>query len=99
MTERQNALIARTVHAFEVITGCGWPPVPSVDMVMNDSLAPGEVVRWVEPGKLWTYVHDAEMQALCARARRLISAAYEVPTLYRECGIAPTSSYKFVELA
>lgn len=84
---------------IEAVTGCGWPPLPSIDMVVNNPLAPGEVVRWVESGKLWTYVHSEEMRELCARARLLIKAAYEVPSLYRECGIAPTSAYKFVELA
>lgn len=83
---------------IETITGCGWPPIPTVDMIMGDPLAPGETVNWVEMGKQWTYVHTAEMQDLCAQARRAIRAAYEVPSLYRECGIAPTSAYKFVEL-
>lgn len=84
---------------MEVVVGCGWPPLPSIDMVMSNSLLPGQAVRWIEFGsKVWTYVHTEEMQALCARARRVIKAAYEVPSLYRECGIAPTSAYKFVEL-
>src|SRR5256885_5380879 len=59
-----------------VVTGCGWPPLPSVDMIMNNPLAPGEVVKWVEAGKIWTYIHTEEMQELCARARRLIQATY-----------------------
>ena len=84
---------------IETVIGCGWPPLPSVDMVVNNPLAPGETVQWVEMGKLWTFVNTTEIQELCARARRLIKAAYEVPSLYRECGIAPTSAYKFVELA
>jgi hypothetical protein len=83
---------------IEAITGCGWPPMPTVDMIMADSLAPDETVNWVEMGKQWTYVHTKELQDLCAQARRAIRAAYEVPSLYRECGIAPTSAYKFVEL-
>ena len=83
---------------METITGCGWPPIPSIDMVIRDSLDPDEVVEWVEFGKIWTYVHTPEMRDLCSRARRLIRAAYEVPSLYRETGISPTSAYKFVEL-
>jgi len=83
---------------MEAITGCGWPPIPSIDMVLNDSLEPDEVVSWAELGKMWTYVHTSEMRELSARARRLIRAAYEVPSLYRETGIAPTSAYKYVEL-
>lgn len=84
---------------IETVIGCGWPPLPSIDMIMNNPLARGEVVKWVESGKMWTYIHTEEMRELCARARRLIKAAYEVPSLYRECGIAPTSAYKFIELA
>lgn len=83
---------------IETVIGCGWPPLPSIDMVMNNPLAPSEVVKWVEFGKLWTFVNTEEIRELCARTRRLIRAAYEVPTLYRECGIAPTSALKFVEL-
>jgi len=83
---------------IEVVVGCGWPPLPSVDMVISDTLNPDETVEWVEGGKKWTYVHNQAMQDLCARARRLIKAAYEMPSLYRETGIAPTSAYKYVEL-
>jgi hypothetical protein len=83
---------------IETVTGCGWPPLPSVDMIMSNPLELGEVVRWIEGDKAWTYVHTDEMHELCAKARRLIAAAYEVPSLYRESGIAPTSAYKFIEL-
>jgi hypothetical protein len=84
---------------IETVTGCGWPPLPSVDLIMSNPLEIGEVVRWTEGRKVWTYVHTQEMHELCARARRLIAAAYEVPSLYRESGIAPTSAYKFIELS
>jgi hypothetical protein len=83
---------------IESVTGCGWPPLPSVDLVISDPLTPGEVVKWVEEGKMWTYIHTEEMQKLCSEARALIKAAYDVPTLYRECAIAPKSALKFVEL-
>lgn len=83
---------------IEAVVGCGWPPIPSVDMVMDDSLELNETVQWIEDGKIWTYVHDQEMQRLCATARELIAAAYDVPALYRESGIAPTSALKYVEL-
>jgi hypothetical protein len=83
---------------LEAVIGCGHPPVPSIDMLIGPPLEPGRVVKWVESGKLWTYVHDAEMQELCGRARRLIKAAYDVPSLYRETGVPTTSAYKFVEL-
>jgi hypothetical protein len=83
---------------IEVAFGCGGPPLPSVDMIVDNRLGLGEVVEWVEGEMKWTYVHNREMSDLCAHARALIRAAYEVPSLYRETGIAPTSAYKFVEL-
>lgn len=83
---------------IEAVIGCGWPPIPSVDMVMNDLLAANETVQWIEDGRIWTYQHDQEMQSLCAKARSLISAAYDVPSLYRESGFGPTSAMKYVEL-
>jgi hypothetical protein len=95
---RFKYMIADDSWPMETITGCGWPPIPSIDMIVNDSLEPDEVVKWAEFGRMWTYVHTPEMRDLCSRARRLIKAAYEVPSLYRETGIAPTSAYKFVEL-
>jgi putative glycosyltransferase (TIGR04372 family) len=83
---------------IESVTGCGHPPLPSVDMVMSNPLEPGEVVHWVESEKLWTFVNTEEMRELCAHARSLIRGAYEVPSLYRESGIAPSSALKLVEL-
>lgn len=83
---------------IDVITGTGWPPLPSLDMVMNDTLEPDETVEWIEGDKKWRYSNDEKMRDLCTRARRLIKFACDVPTLYRECGIAPTSAYKYVEL-
>jgi hypothetical protein len=83
---------------IEAVAGCGWPPVPTIDMVMNDSLEPNEIVQWIEDGKIWTYVHDEKMRRLCADARALISGAFDVPSLYRETGFAPTSAMKYVEL-
>jgi hypothetical protein len=91
-------LIVDDSWPMETITGCGWPPIPSIDMILNNSLELNEIVNWMEFNKMWSYVHTTEMRDLCSRARRLIRAAYEVPSLYRETGIAPTSAYKFVEL-
>lgn len=83
----------------ETAIGCGWPPLPSVDMVTDSPLAPGEAIRWMEGNQLWTYVHTDELHALCTLARKLIRAAYEIPSLYRQSGIGPSSALKFVELA
>jgi hypothetical protein len=67
-------------------------------MVMNNALETNETVQWIEDGRIWTYVHDREMQQFCTKARALISAVYDVPSLYRESGIGPTSAMKYVEL-
>jgi hypothetical protein len=82
---------------LETIIGCGYPPIPSIDMVM-ESIAIGERLTWVEGKKLCTYVHTAPMYELCAKARGLIKSVYDVPGLYRETGIAPSSALKIVEL-
>ena len=84
--------------SMEAVIGCSWPPIPSIEMVMNDTLASNEAMQLTEEGRIGTYVYDQEMQRLCVNARALISAAYEVPSLYRESGIAPTSALKYVEL-
>jgi hypothetical protein len=82
---------------LETIMGCGYPPMPSIDMVMG-KIAIGERLTWVEGNKLCTYVHTAAMCELCTKARALIKSAYDVPGLYRETGIAPSSALKVVEL-
>lgn len=83
---------------IEVITGDSWPPLPTIDMIMGDTLDPEESVEWIYASKKWTYVNSRAMSDLCVRARQLIKATHDVPSLYRETGIAPTSAYKFVEL-
>jgi hypothetical protein len=80
------------------ISGCGGVPLPSIDMLMSDDLKLGDKIEWVEAGQVWTYTHDDEHAELCASARKLIKAAYDVPSLYRQTGVAPTSALKFVEL-
>jgi hypothetical protein len=82
----------------EAVIGCGWPPLPSIDMVLNSALSPGETITWAEGPQIWTYVQTQELAALCSRARSLIKAVYEVPSLYRQSGVAPSSALKFVEL-
>jgi hypothetical protein len=82
----------------EAVIGCGWPPLPSIDMVMDKSLSPGDSISWAEGPQIWTYLHTDELHALCTHARRLIKAAYEVPSLYRQSGTPPSSALKFIEL-
>jgi hypothetical protein len=84
--------------SWGAISGCGGVPLPSVDMLMSDDLKVGDTVEWVQAGQLWTYTHDEEMEQLCSNARKLVKAAYDIPSLFRETGVAPTSALKFVEL-
>jgi hypothetical protein len=82
---------------LETIIGCGVPPAPSIDMVMED-ITTGDQVTWVEGDTLCTYVHTHAMRELCSKARGLIKSTHDVPSLYRESGIAPSSALKVVEL-
>ena len=80
------------------VPGCGWPPLPSIDMILNNNLKLGEKVQWLESGKIWTYTFDKKEKTMCDTARCLIKNAYDVPSLYRSSGIGPTSALKIVEL-
>jgi hypothetical protein len=82
---------------IETISGCGGPPLPSIDMVMDDTLL-NETVTWIEGESYCTYVHGPQAHALCAKARALIRAAFDVPLLHRDTGVAPTSAMKLVIL-
>lgn len=84
--------------SWGAISGCGGPPLPSIDMLMNEDIRVGEKIEWVEAGKLWTYTHDEERSELCCAARKLIRAAHDIPSLFRETGVCPTSAMKFVRL-
>jgi hypothetical protein len=84
--------------SWGAISGCGGPPLPSIDMLMSEDIRVGEKIEWVEAGRLWTYTHDEERSELCSAARKLIVAAHDVPSLFRETGVHPTSAMKFVRL-
>lgn len=84
--------------SWGAISGCAGPPLPSIDMLMNNDLFIGEQVEWIEAGKLWTYVYDEQDAELCRSARGMIREAHDVPTLFRQTGIYPTSALKFVRL-
>lgn len=80
------------------IPGSGWPPTPSIDMILNNWLEVGESVRWIEGTKMWTYTQTDESYRLMETARACIKGAYDMPSLYRQTGVAPTSAGKYVEL-
>jgi len=91
-------LILDDSWSWGAISGCGGVPLPSIDMLMSHDIKVGDKIEWVEAGQLWTYTHDESMSQLCRAARKLIKVACDIPGLYRETGIAPTSALKFVEL-
>jgi hypothetical protein len=93
-----RTLIFDDCWPVEAIGACGLPPLPSIDMVLEDSLTIGQTVRWAQGETVHTYVHTDEMQRLCVEARSLIKGAHDVPSLYRETGVAPTSALKLVQL-
>lgn len=80
------------------VPGCGWPPIPTVDMIVDNWLEIGEEFNWVENELLWTYKHTHEAELNMQKAYKLIGNVVEWPLLYRETGIAPTSTGKYVEL-
>ncbi len=84
--------------SWGAISGCGGVPLPSIDMIMADDLKVGERAEWFEDGELMTYEHTAEAAKTLRQAHRLIDRAEDVPVLYRQTGVAPTSALKFVKL-
>jgi hypothetical protein len=84
--------------SWGAVSADGLPPVPTIDMIMGNELKVGEKVEWVNGDKLWTYTHAEEMDELCNTAKKLIKLAVDIPSLFRETGIAPTSALKFVTL-
>ena len=80
------------------VPGSGWPPTPSIEMILDNWLNVGESVRWIEGTKMWTYTQTDESYRLIEQARAVIKVAYDLPSLYRQTGVAPTSAGKYVEL-
>lgn len=80
------------------VPGSGWPPIPSVDMILDNWMKVGESARWIEGTQMWTYTQTEETYRLMEAARSLIKGTYDMPSLYRQTGVAPTSAGKYVEL-
>ncbi len=80
------------------VPGSGWPPIPSVDMILDNWMKVGESARWIEGTQMWTYTQTEETYRLMETARGLVKGAYDMPSLYRQTGVAPTASGKYVEL-
>jgi hypothetical protein len=82
-------LSAETLHAT------GRPPVPTVSMLLDDTLMSGERIEWLRGGVLHHYVVDGED---IASARRLIRRASTMPDLAPLTRCRPQSGMTLVRL-
>lgn len=80
------------------IPGCGWPPIPSIDSLLNNEFESKEKFKWIEGDKVWICKFDERIKKLCRQAKGLIKNAIDLPDFYRQTGIGPVSFQKFVEL-
>lgn len=81
-----------------LIPGCGWPPVPSIDSLLNGEFESEEEFKWIEGDKIWICKFNDEVKKLCHQAKKQIKNAIDLPDFYRQTGIGPVSFQKFVEL-
>ena len=81
--------------AADVLYATGRPPVPTVTMVLDDTLPDGERIEWLRGGIVRHYVVD---QADLASARRLIRRATPVPDLAPVTRYRPQSGLTLVSL-
>ncbi|HVO16976.1 MAG TPA: hypothetical protein VMV26_17285 [Alphaproteobacteria bacterium] len=82
-------LSAETLHAT------GRPPLPTVSMLLDDTLVPGERIEWLRGGVPRHYIVDG---ADIASARRLIRRASPMPDLAPITRCRPQSGLTFVRL-
>jgi len=80
------------------IPGCGWPPVPSIDSLINNEFKSQEEFQWIEGEKMWICKFTGKAKKLCAHAKKQIKNAIDLPDFYRQTGIGPVSFQKFIEL-
>jgi hypothetical protein len=71
----------------------GYPPVPTIDMICDDSLKDGDVIEWVSHGRYLRYHHQA---ALVSAARQLVTAVRRAPRLQAATGYPPETDVAFV---
>ena len=81
--------------ATETLYATGRPPLPTVSMILDDSLAEGERIEWLRGGVAHHYVVDA---AEIASARRLIRRASPMPDLAPITRYRPQSGLTLVTL-
>jgi hypothetical protein len=71
----------------------GLPPVPTIDMMYDDSLKEGDVIEWVSHGRYLRYEHQA---ALVLAARQLVTTVRRAPRLQAATGYPPETDVAFV---
>ncbi len=79
----------------ETLYATGRPPVPTISMLFDDALQPGERIEWVHHGKRYHYVFDpAETFA----ARDLIASRHRTPDLTPVLRFRPQGGITVVRL-
>ena len=73
----------------------GGQPLPSLAMLMDDTLEPGETFTWVRHGKRYSYTFDTEH---AQGARELIARYLPLPDLTSVTRYSPQSGLTYVEL-
>jgi hypothetical protein len=81
--------------AAETLHATGRPPLPTVSMLLDDTLVPGERIEWLRGGTIHHYVVDG---ADIASARRLIRRAAPMPDLAPITRCRPQSGLTLVTL-
>lgn len=76
----------------------GWPPVPNIDMIMDETLQEGAEARWMYDNTLFHYVHTPAFVEQCLKARPLIEGVFPLPSVFRETGICCPTVMIYVEL-
>jgi hypothetical protein len=74
----------------------GLPPVPTIDMLFDDSLKSGDVLEWVSAATRYRYEHDAD---LVSAARKLITSVNKPPRIQYATGYPMETDTTFVCLA
>jgi hypothetical protein len=81
--------------AAETLYATGRPPLPTVSMILDETLKPGARIEWLRGGTVRHYAVDA---ADLASARRLIASARPMPDLAPITRYRPQSGLTLVTL-
>tara|TARA_B100000035_G_C20974122_1_gene542379 strand:- start:160 stop:1092 length:933 start_codon:yes stop_codon:yes gene_type:complete len=73
----------------------GWPPVPTIDMCMDDMCLKITNLTWLKNNNKYHGTWNSEELKYC---RSLIKRKIDFPSLYKECGYQPGSKMTYVEI-